>query len=387
MTNFEFEQVMKTIDIGGPIVTTDRYGFKCDDIYYWQGITIYFYNNYVIVSGKIPFELVKTIYQKYPNIPYEMRIKGWYEGCTLVDLAVDEKYEKEINEYIENNSSECVSILDKFEKARKRLLRRNDGNKYIRECDIFTKEELVIFLTEMKDYYNRRNGLEEIETQKIDELMALVISKMLTEVNFNFTTSDFAQRDKCYSEFFSRALEYESKTFLGVELRKALDDFDKAINPFANKDIELDDPINYLKKIEITISDSFETKGTKSCLFRIKEPDSNNIVEYLRKTDIVSYKVNYSSAEHGSLLVQHYFLDFDEILLVDSSKGDSKERFEIIFNITRGIVQTRYNAPITSKEKKKIYNELIRATKLAATITTDNMKKTSCSRKLLPNKQ
>ena len=91
---------------------------------------------YAIVRGNIPLEVANIIYEKYPGNPYGIRING---GC------------------------------DDW----------NPNKVHPHYYHIDSKEGLIVFITEMKDYYARQNGLPETEVQKYNKYLALVNEEIL----------------------------------------------------------------------------------------------------------------------------------------------------------------------------------------------------------------
>ena len=71
MNRLEFNEVLKTLGINNPLIsTTGRYG-ESEQVHFWQNIAIYFEGSYyTVVRGKVPLEVANIIYQKYPNNPY-----------------------------------------------------------------------------------------------------------------------------------------------------------------------------------------------------------------------------------------------------------------------------------------------------------------------------
>jgi len=117
MNRLEFNEVIKAFGIGKPLsTTTGRYG-SIENVHYWGGLAIYFGGSYyTVVNGRIPLEVANIIYGKYPNNPYNIRVDGGSSDWNPVSRAVDDKYEKEIQEYIDkignNIGKEVISILE-----------------------------------------------------------------------------------------------------------------------------------------------------------------------------------------------------------------------------------------------------------------------------------
>lgn len=98
MNRLEFDEVMKVMEINNLLsITTgeNNVGEKID-IYFGDGY-------YAIVKGKIPLEVANLIYEKYPNNIYQIRIGSGYSDLNPNEQAIDDKYKKDIQKYIEQN--------------------------------------------------------------------------------------------------------------------------------------------------------------------------------------------------------------------------------------------------------------------------------------------
>ena len=174
MNRLEFNEVMKAVGINNSLSTTEgRYGTR-EEVHYWNNLAIWFGGSYyTIVKGRIPLEVANIIYQKYPGNPYGIRVDGGCDDWIPIEHATDEKYEQDIL-----NIDLDEDYHSQWKNARRNFMRRNNGNKYLTTYHIDSKEGLLIFLTEIKDYYLRKNNLPETEVEKYDELIAKITSKI-----------------------------------------------------------------------------------------------------------------------------------------------------------------------------------------------------------------
>ena len=187
MTKLEFEEVLKATDIYNPVATTEgRYNSE-EDIHCWNNMALYFSgSNYTIINGKIPLEVANMIYEKYPDNQFGITIDGGNIDCNPADFATDDKLEKELLDYEEQRFDYHIisdqEYEEKCEKAEKDFANRKgvDG-KYLKSYQIDTKEGLLIFITEMKDYLLRKNGLSETEVEQFDDLIAKVNIRLLNQ--------------------------------------------------------------------------------------------------------------------------------------------------------------------------------------------------------------
>lgn len=394
MNRLEFNEVLKAVGINNPLVnTTGRYGTS-EEVHFWQNIAIYFGGSYyTVIRGKVPLEVANIIYKKYPNNPYQIRIDGGCIDYVPIEHATDDQYEKEIQEHIEENLS-SDEYTARCKKSHKNMLRRKDEKKYIQTYHIDTKEGLIIFLTEMKDYYARKKGLRETEVKRYDEILIAVTTEVLNKINPCITTYDWMGADKEFGESFLNTIEKENNTSFGHDFRELIDEFDRTINPYINENIELDSIDNYLQRVNIFVNKYREKNGkyrNNCCSITIQDKDSENEVNYYRDPSGFSYQLLYNLGPSEELMVCHYFKDIGmeesdigEHICIKYFEEKSKREIDLRYNITQGLVGNTYGkkAPITPEQKVFIYNELVKAIELASTITIDNMKRKEKTKKI-----
>lgn len=349
MNRLEFNEVMKELGINKPLaMATGKYGTK-ESVYYWQDIAICFSGSYyAVIKGQIPLEVANIIYKKYPNNPYEIRVNG---GCS---------------DWMPSKWS---------------------TNKFINLYHIDTKEGLVILLTEMKDYWARKEGKKETAVQRFPELMTSINSEILKKVNPYITTYEWMQEDNKNKKLFWQTFARENQTPLGRLLRKAIDRFDKTVNPFINDDIVLEEMETYLKKVEI-IANVKDADRKDCCKVDIIDLETKNKVNFCRYPESFFYQLQYKLEENNYFIVLHYYSTIDEGEIIEIIHYNMPHKMDIKYNLTKGVIGTTYGEkkPITSEQKEYIYNELLKANILASSITINNMQKKDYSKELSSNK-
>lgn len=393
MNRLEFNEVMKAVGINNPLSTTNGSNGTSEQVHYWQNIAIYFGGSYyAVIKGKVPLEVANIIYEKYPNNPYKIRVDGGCSDWIPIKHATDEKLEQDIRKYIDQNLSE-----NEYKTARRNYLRRTNKNKYVPTYHIDTKEGLVILLTEMKDYFARKQRKRETEVQRFDELMATINAEILKKVKPSISAYEWMQADEENNEIFSQTVSSGTKTSFGKEFRKAIDEFDKVVNPFINEDIELDEIGNYLQKVNISANtyDSVDLKTRKDCCeVVITDLETQNKVLYHRNPDGFSYQLQYTLEKNRYLVVSHYYStagsdenDKGEVITIDYYGDNVPQEIDIRYNLTKGVAGKTYGerTPITLEQKEFVYDELLKAIGMASSITIDNMKKKGYSKQLIPN--
>lgn len=202
-------------------------------------------------------------------------------------------------------------------------------------------------------------------------------------------------------KFFFQTVSSNEKTSFGKEFRKAVDDFDKTINPFINQDIELDEVGSYIKKVNISANtyDSKDNDGMmrkNCCGMHITDLESGNKVIFYRNFDGFSYQLQYTLGEDQYLDVLHYYStretddnDKGEFIAINYWGDNIPQKIDIRYNLTKGIAGSTYGqkTPIIPDQEKFVYDELLKAIELASSITLDNMKKKGIPKQLLPNNQ
>lgn len=348
MNRLEFNIVMETVGIDNPLSTTEgRYGTR-EDVHYWNNLAIWFGGSYyTIVHGKIPLEVANIIYEKYPENPYDIRVAGGCVDWNPIDWS--------------------------------------EGG-YLKAYHIDSKEGLLIFLTEMKDYFLRKNNLPETEVKRYDELIAKVSSEILKKANPSISAYDWMQGDEENKDNYNASIERDKRTEIGRLFRKAIFDFDKAVNPFLDESIELDDIHNYIGKVNISGNTFYSRnkKFRKGCSLKFSNPEASGYTIYIREDVGFSFELSYKLGDEQYLEVFHEFTttgnyesDKGEVILISYYGDNIKNETNIMFNITNGKVGEIYKdkVPANMEQISFVYDELLKATKLASEITTEKMMK------------
>ncbi len=399
MNRLEFNEILKTLGINNHLInTTGRYG-SSEAVHFWNNIAIYFGGSYyTVIRGKVPLEVANIIYEKYPNNPHEIRIDGGCSDYIPIEHATDDQYKKEIQEHIEQHLG-ADEYLARCKKSRRNMLRRKNENKYIETYHIDSKEGLIILLTELKDYYARKQGLRETEVQRYDEIISTISAEILKKVNPSITTYDWMGADEQYGENFLNTIARDKQTPFGHAFREIVDQFDRTINPYINEDIELDSINNYLQKVNISANTYNEEDGKyrkNCCRMTIKAKDGESEVRYYRSPNCFSYQLRYVLGPKEYLTVLHYFdnkgdkeSDKGEHIYINYFGENSKQEIDLRYNITQGLSGETYKdkTPITPEQMTFVYDELVKAIELASTITIDNMQKKGYSKKLVSDKK
>lgn len=338
MNHLEFKKIMEIFDINTIIASLrDKNGFD-QDVYLWNDLYIHFSGDYyVIINGDIKLNFSKYIYNKYLNNSYGIRV----DGKKTVTDPCDETIDGEIHTY-----------------------------------HIDTKEGLVTFLLEYQDYLNKKKSLSSDNILKFDELMKQLNDSLTNHIDLSLSTNDWMKKNATYNE----TIQKENTTPFGVIFRSALDDFDRTINPFSNKDIELDNSLSYASKVEISTHPFRDSRKNRCpCELNIKDLSSGNRVSFYRDYQSFAYHLHYLIKDGEYLTASHYFSPSlnCEYIVIDYYGERLAQEFSIRYNITEGLIESEYgySISISEEQKQEILFELLKAIKFAKTITIDNMKK------------
>lgn len=166
MNKTEFNKVMDELDISKLYVTkNNEYDEKCE-VYVLNNLGIYFNGKgYSVITGGIPLEIVNIVYDRYLEYFCQTNLKKVLIQKSPNNFAVDKKYREEIKKYFfeSNTTTEC---LEKCRKAKERLIKREGAKKEIETIHIYSKEDLLFILEEMKKYFHDAQNLNQVSNQE-----------------------------------------------------------------------------------------------------------------------------------------------------------------------------------------------------------------------------
>lgn len=388
MNKIEFIKTLKLFGLNDAFSYTKSKTREMEEVFLWKGLLINFSGtSYAIVRGKVPYEVAQRIYNKYPLNEYGIRIDGGYINSKPSEYVTDDQYKKEIDNHIKDHL-DSEDFLSKCEQSKNELLKRSNDEKYIDLYHVDTFEGLIILMTEMIDYFNRKNNRTEEETSKVDDYIKLIYQEMIDYIQPNISIYEWMSTDPEVSEDFNQIVNLNYQTTLGRKFREALDEFDAAINPYTNrtlKEIELVDINNYLDKISISITPFNQKDGEfreHCCSLNIKDKNTENTTRHFRNPHGFSNVGTFRISEDHTLLVVHCFNQNGENISIGHYGKGCKNEMQISYNISLGTVTIDGDLPrcITPHEFGIIYDEIIKATELARSVTIDNMKKQNYER-------
>ena len=176
MVREEFNEVIKSFNITNSLSYTFDKG-KMEKVYYWNELVIWYGNGYAVVKGKIPLVLATSVWEKYPNGLYQIRVNGGAYDDKPKEFAVDEQYEREVNDLCEKYAkTDAKKYIEECKNALEKMKKRSNSNKYINCYHIDTKDGFNIFLEEYCEYLISKK--EEEKEKIINEVVKTLIKKL-----------------------------------------------------------------------------------------------------------------------------------------------------------------------------------------------------------------
>lgn len=348
ITRIEFNEIMDVVGVYNPLVRTiGKFGYE--DVYIWHDMAIWFHGGYAIVHGRIPLEVANIIWQKYPGNPYCIRVNGLKNDIIPIDCAIDDE-----------------------------RMKKNDDDKYIPCYHIDTKEGLLIFLTEIEDYYLRKSNLPETEVARYDQLLAEVMHGVLKQANPGVSAYDWMQGDEENREKYNSACQIQEQVNPSSLFSALVRLFDKAVNPFIDGELKFDEIGNCFGKTYISVHSTDFARGEYRegcCRMKIVDLATNNFVEYEREPHGFLFKSVYF--DNGARLSVTHFFDsqrHEEFIAVDSHEGKIKVLESMYSGESKNISVDGLGSDGVKDAHQFICDTLFKAIGYAESITIQNMK-------------
>lgn len=347
MNRLEFDTVMDQFGIYHAIDCVKGYLNTLELVYDLRsyGIRIYFSGNlYAIIKGAVPIEVIKNIYKKYE--------------CYCNSIKID----------INNVENGCLN-----------------------EVCISKKEALIIFITEINNYYlerlSKKNKIKFSRSNQI-KLIKDVNLLLLNKGNFTLSSDEWIANNN--ATVLTRTKYGSVKNDFDISLRKLLDQYDKTVNPFCNSDLNFCDSLFYSNKVNFNFSSSSDD------LFSICLENDDVSAQHYKSNYKMVYYSSYKNEFGVDVQLNHNFR-------LENKKTNQKEEeliwihyfynnlnsdtnlIELIYNITTHEIISRFSdSKLIEKAKKEIIiDELNRAIASIETKIIDNIvsNKTKCEKR------
>jgi len=163
MTREEFNATANELGMKESRIKT--IGRKDNKIVYADSNLDFYYSSasYVIVKGRIPFEVANNIYLKYPNNEYGIRVKGQTINEVPFYWAIDDQFKEDLDRLEYDDNGDCKDV-DLVNEILSNLRKRTSTSKYIDFYHIDTKDGLKIFVIEMRAYYAKKNNIHVLNS-------------------------------------------------------------------------------------------------------------------------------------------------------------------------------------------------------------------------------
>lgn len=343
----EYKAILLTFNIDNPVTKASENNQK---IWFWNDLYLTYDGINAKISGKIPFSVIEEIFTEYPNNPYKISIGNTYNYEDIIQYVKTDK----------------------------------DDNKFYDNLTIFSKEGFINFLMTIEKFEMAKKG-EKSVLPSYDEIIALINILLISEINPSITSYEWMEGDPDNRETFKETLKSNESSSYGRDLRTALDKFDNAVNPFQDPNIDLDTVFDFSPKVAISANAYSYYIGKirpNSCFLDIKDITNGGKASYFRNSDGFGYSIEIRISTDEYLTLSHYYsavVDKGEVLEVNYFGSNSGHRTTVKYNITKDLQETPSDdkIPISQKLKNYIYDELIKGTEVAKSITIDNMAKKS----------
>lgn len=340
MTNLELEELTKALNI---------YELKEQNSCQIGDVTYSFKKDKIYVTGKIPVPVIQEL---------SMLPGG------------------------KNHFLEVLLSLDK-----------RDGE-YFRRIELSTIEEFVLFYQYMDDYALNKRGIEANGKDMCDDIISDILKGISEKVDLKLSNEEWIRKKHCldvvaYQEYVKKLnkkpffkTEKNMKEYdYNLNIRKNIDIFDMAVNPYINSSTELRS-ISSMRE-DLTVNIDNLNLGSEGAMLKVIDNKTGNYIKYERTNTSFSYEVSYDF--RGENTFKHTFeLNTtkcdktglgERIIITQKGKGQDREK-TIIFNIsTNQIMDENYSIrPITIEEKAKIYDEILESTSFAEEVSRQMFK-------------
>ena len=325
MNKFEFKEVLKQEGINNTYsFTSGRYG-EHEDVYYWNDLAIYFYGTYFcIIRGNIPKEVAQKLYE--------------------LDL---------LNKHLSFKGTD----------------KNNKDTKTV-DYHIDTVEGFILFIEVYKQYLYGMLDDELDITNKVND----VKTNLLRLSRTNCSNDEWINKSSNYKDVYNTTVNSNDDE-LTVALRDKINEYDKAVNPFLNEELNNITDKYDLSKLNISIN-----HNPGECHIKMLSEDKNIESFYNRDRDGFIYVISFYDENGDIYTCNHYFtktLEGDctgEVIKVcKTSKSYTRVSYTFTYNLTNDTFEFTDGKviPAIMEVKSQIIDELDRYINKATYITNE----------------
>ena len=302
--------------------TMEYFECKKKDVYLFKNLNIYHSGKYyVVVQGRVPYNLAEQIYKNYNNEKYLIRVNG-------------------------NNASE-IPTTD------------------IYTYHIDTMEGLIAFLTETKNYYSEESN---ISYKNVLNQVSKSILEDIGSISFNDWLLQYENQDELLKT------KQNSNIVIDIGIRNRLDKFDKLVNPISSNILDIE-------KSKFIVH-GYKDENTKGYVLIDKE--SNIYLKTYcdnSKENMFMYKLNIPQKDPFEINVYHTFDRDGEVVSFETYNKKGLKR--INYNLTTKEFGKTYGKKhnVTMKDKEFVIKQLDEYIPLIEELIEKNTKQKNLTRK------
>ncbi len=371
MTLIEFKTTMNIAGI--PEVKEGIYQIPSTDIQFA------FNRHFCLVEGQIPLAVAEKIYDNYTENPYKVYIIPPAGKVTTSndprDTAISNKYMAFLKRRFYDMSAAAEVFLSEVTSKKKEMFYTDHDDMYIGKYKIYSKEGVIILITELINYFLTKNKKGIIIPSCFDENNTLGTDDISSYRFISECNDALIRNAKAYPNYEEWIKQHglildDGVNTKGQEIRQLLKSLAGTINPFINPDYDVVKAINYSDKVRLSIDSTNDRTD-----IRIVDIKTNDFVSNSIRSKGLSYFVSYHLNNDAVISLEYEFNEFRD-----------NEYEEIVHVIYPGAIEFTYNLtdmtikfddqpkqPLRDVDIHHLMNELSCAISAAKKITIDNM--------------
>ncbi len=290
MNNEEFERVLKCFGFE-KIESTSKSSMP---FYLFHNIAIY-YDNGAIFKGKVPLEVLDKFADE-EGVKVESPLTKIDNYLSILSINDDKLEEK------------LVKLRDIVTEG----IAETHENNRILEVQITNKLDFRDFLLEIERYYSEKQGLDYDAQKKLEEkIKKNILHDALKEAFGRISKEDWIRNyGSSIREKYNNLQEKLASSSLGQRLKEAIDNFDKACNPFFDE--KMKSIADFPTKIKLEYRPAYidiAYDRNESCFFGITVDDvqDKGYIGYCRNDDFLKCGSSFKKMEMETFSVSHEF--------------------------------------------------------------------------------
>lgn len=275
---------------------------------------------------------------------------------------------------------ELAAEDSRFKDLMKRVQSLNSKKDILSKFELFTMEELVMFLLALDDYsLKEKTGLVGNSKEQFDDILLEILKPLMSKAKLDDSVIGWIRNNSRINELNLATLDRMAKRPLfktkksvyeqdfNHNIRRNIDSFDCSVNPYLLSE-------NIFKKLEEILENviiSIDILDDDGVAFEVTSRSTLDKVRYYRGKSTLSFDVTYTDKDDAVVNLTHKYTEDGEIISVD------RDRRKMSLNLTTGKINVHGmdEADKDNKYKEEIYQTILTATAMASNITEENMLK------------